>query len=77
MRLSLAAADAAFRRELVAFLEAHCPPEAHATGDFIGAEEAGGEPRESDLVLAGDREDPAAPVVQVLLHRPSSCCGPV
>jgi alkylation response protein AidB-like acyl-CoA dehydrogenase len=38
MRLSFSAADEAFRSELVAFIDAHCPPEAYAGGDFIGSD---------------------------------------
>lgn len=39
MKLSFSAEDEAFRRELVAFLEANCPPEARAGGDFMGTED--------------------------------------
>ena len=38
MKLSLSAEDEAFRRGLVAFLEANCPPEAYSTRIFIGTD---------------------------------------
>lgn len=38
MTLAFSAADEAFRRELVAFIEAHRPADACATGDFIGTD---------------------------------------
>jgi hypothetical protein len=38
MRLSFSAEDEAFREELVAFIDSHCPPEAYSTGDFIGTD---------------------------------------
>ncbi len=41
MKLSFSAADEAFRRDLLAFIEANCPPEAYSTGDFIGADMSG------------------------------------
>ena len=37
MKLSFSPEDEAFRREFVEFLEAHCPPEARTSGDFIGS----------------------------------------
>lgn len=40
MKLSFSAEDEAFRRELIAFLEKHCPPEAKTRRDFIGSDEA-------------------------------------
>jgi alkylation response protein AidB-like acyl-CoA dehydrogenase len=41
MKLSFSAEDEAFREELGAFLEAHCPPEAYSGRDFIGADHSG------------------------------------
>lgn len=38
MKLDFSAGDHAFREELLAFLETHCPPEARATGDMIGSD---------------------------------------
>ena len=38
MKLAFSAEDEAFRRELVEFLDANCPPEARAGGDFIGSD---------------------------------------
>lgn len=40
MKLSFSAEDEAFRRELIAFLDKHCPPEAKKCRDFIGSDEA-------------------------------------
>jgi alkylation response protein AidB-like acyl-CoA dehydrogenase len=40
MKLSFSAEDEVFRRELIAFLEQHCPPEARKQRDFIGSDEA-------------------------------------
>ena len=37
MKLSVSAEDESFRSELIAFIEAQCPPEAYSTGDFIGS----------------------------------------
>ena len=39
MKLTFSDQDRAFREELLAFLEAHCPPEARATGDMIGSDD--------------------------------------
>jgi alkylation response protein AidB-like acyl-CoA dehydrogenase len=38
VKLSLSAADETFRRELVAFIDANCPPEARSTRYFIGSD---------------------------------------
>jgi alkylation response protein AidB-like acyl-CoA dehydrogenase len=38
VKLEFSPADEAFRRELIAFIEAHCPRAAYATGDFIGTD---------------------------------------
>ncbi len=38
MKLSLSAEDEAFRSELVAFIEANCPPEAYSSRTFIGSD---------------------------------------
>ena len=40
MKLSFSAADEAFRSELIAFIEANCPPEAFASRHFIGSDSA-------------------------------------
>lgn len=40
MKLSFSSEDEAFRGDLVAFIEAHCPVEARATGDFLGGPSA-------------------------------------
>ena len=37
MKLSFSAEDEAFRSDLLAFLEAHCPAQAYSTRDFIGS----------------------------------------
>jgi alkylation response protein AidB-like acyl-CoA dehydrogenase len=38
MKLSVSTEDEAFRNELVAFIEAHCPAEAYSTRSFIGTD---------------------------------------
>ena len=43
MKLSLSADDEAFRSELVAFLEAKCPPQARSSQYFIGSDAADAE----------------------------------
>lgn len=40
MKLSFSAEDEAFRNELIAFLDKHCPSEAKKHRDFIGSDEA-------------------------------------
>lgn len=40
MKLSFSPQDEAFRRELIAFLDQHCPPQARKPRDFIGSDEA-------------------------------------
>jgi alkylation response protein AidB-like acyl-CoA dehydrogenase len=40
VKLSFSAEDEAFRRELLAFIEAECPPEAYSTRYFIGSDTA-------------------------------------
>lgn len=40
MKLSFSPEDEVFRSELLAFIAAHCPPEAYSTGDFIGTDVA-------------------------------------